>query len=67
MECICNGKNLIALSSQDSKNQFSLYPVENVEVKDISDDNECLHIEKVVRYINLAFVSLDSTSSWRCY
>ena len=35
MECICNGKNLIVLSSQDSKNQFSLYPVENVEVKEV--------------------------------
>ena len=51
MECICNGKNLIALSSQDSKNQFSLYPVVNVEVKDISDDNECLHTAGHTRYV----------------
>ena len=51
MECICNGKHLIVLSSQDSKNQFSLYPVENVEVKDISDDNDCLHTAGHTRYV----------------
>lgn len=50
MECICNGKKL-TVPSHDSKNQFSLYRMENVEVEDIRDENECIRTVGHSRYV----------------